>query len=58
VLPPDLIQQLNDLTREELRQVIAHASGIHAHRDGDNGEQIAEALARIACRLRLQPRAA
>jgi hypothetical protein len=34
---PDLIQELNDLPTEDLRQVIAHAAGIHAHRDGDGG---------------------
>jgi hypothetical protein len=58
MLEPAFIQDLNDRPSEELREIIAHAAGIHAHRDGDNGEKMSEALARIACRLRLQPRKA
>lgn len=53
-----LIQTLNDMPREDLREVIAHAAGIHAHRDGDGGGLIASALRRIADRLTGQPRRA
>jgi hypothetical protein len=56
VLRPDLIQELNELPSEDLRQVIAHAAGIHAHRDGDGGLVTADALRRIADRLTGQPR--
>lgn len=58
MIAPELIQQLNDLPSEDLRLVIATAAGIHAHRDGDNGEVIAQALARIAARLALKARTA
>lgn len=52
------IQHLNDLSKEELRELIAHAAGIHAHRDGDGGALMARALTRIADRLAGQPRRA
>lgn len=58
MISADQIQTLHDMPREELREVIAHAAGIHAHRDGDGGGLIAEALRRIADRLTGQPRRA
>lgn len=54
--PSELAQLLEDLTSEELRHLIAHAAGIHAHRDGDGGVLIAASLRRIADRLTGQPR--
>lgn len=42
----ELIQELNDMESAELRQVMAHAAGIHVERHG--GEQTARALTRIA----------
>jgi hypothetical protein len=58
MISPDLIQTLNELNREDLRKVIAHAAGLHAHRDGDNGDQVRRVLHIIAKRVSLQPRAA
>lgn len=55
MISPDLHRTLSDLPSEDLRQAIAHAAGIHAHRDGDNGEKIGEALRRIADRLTGKP---
>lgn len=52
----DLVHDLNDMPNEHLRILMAHAAGIHAHRDGDGGKLIAEALHRIADRLTGQPR--
>lgn len=57
MISPELHRALSDLPNEDLRQVIAHAAGIHAHRDGDGGVQMAEALRRIADRLTGAPRA-
>ena len=56
MLTPETIQELHDLDSEDLRQLIAHAAGIHAHRDQDGGIQIGDALIRVAFRLRYQPR--
>jgi hypothetical protein len=58
MIHPDLHRLLTALPDEDLRQVIAHAAGIHAHRDGDGGKQMAEALRRIADRLTGAPRTA
>lgn len=58
MIAPGLIQELHDLPSEELRLVIAHAAGIHAHRDNDGGALMADALRRIADRLDLKPRKA
>lgn len=54
----ELIQDLNDRPSEELRQVIAYCAGICAHRDGDGGLLISEALYRVADRLSGKPRRA
>jgi predicted TPR repeat methyltransferase len=51
VIRPDLLQDLHDMPSEDLRQLIAHAAGIHAHRDADGGGLMAQALRRIADRL-------
>ena len=48
---PQLLQELWDMPREELREVIAHAAGIHAYHDGDGGRQLGEALERIRTAL-------
>jgi hypothetical protein len=53
-----LLPVLNAMPNTELRQLIAHAAGIHAGRDADNGEAIAEALDRVSARLRHLPRRA
>jgi hypothetical protein len=58
MISPELHRHLSALPNEDLRQVIAHAAGIHAHRDGDNGERIGEALGRIVDRLTGKPRRA
>lgn len=52
------LKQLDNLANEELRELMAYAAGIHAHRDGDGGFLIATALRRIADRLTGQPRRA
>ena len=57
-LSPAQIQDLHDLPSEDLRDLMAHAAGIHAHRDGDGGLVIAAALIRIADRLTCKPRKA
>lgn len=56
MITPADIRALKDRSSEDLRQLIAHAAGIHAHRDGDGGALIACALERVAERLRYQPR--
>lgn len=57
-LSPAQIQDLHDLPSEDLREMIAHAAGIHAHRDADGGILMAEALRRVSDRLTGQPRRA
>lgn len=57
-LSPAQIQDLNDMPGEDLRDLMAHAAGIHAHRDGDGGALVAQALRRIADRLTYRPRRA
>lgn len=56
MIRPDVIQDLHDMPSEELRELIAHAAGIHAHRDGDGGLVMADALYRVADRLTGKPR--
>lgn len=56
MITPELVRELQQMPSEDLRQVITFAAGIHAHRDGDGGTQIATALERVASRLRYQPR--
>jgi hypothetical protein len=56
MIHPDLHRLLTALPDEDLRQVIAHAAGIHAHRDGDGGKQMGAALRRIADRMTGAPR--
>ncbi len=51
MIAPELHRYLSALPNEDVRQVITHAAGIHAHRDRDNGEKIAGALHRIADRI-------
>lgn len=52
---PDLIQDLEDLPSEELRELIARAAGIHAYRDHDGGTAIVAVLSRIAQALVTMP---
>jgi hypothetical protein len=56
MISPAQIQDLNAMPSEDLRSLMAHAAGIHAHRDGDGGLLIADALHRIADRLESKPR--
>lgn len=58
MLRPDEIQALHDRPSEDLRALMAHIAGIHAHRDQDGGQIIATAMRRIADRLTGQPRRA
>lgn len=58
MISPQDIQDLHDPPSEELRELIAHAAGIHAHRDGDGGLRISDALRRVADRVSCQPRRA
>jgi hypothetical protein len=51
-----IVSALNALPNDQLRQVIAHAAGIHASRDRDGGSAMATALDRISARLRQEPR--
>ncbi len=46
MISPDLIQDLRELPSDELREVMAHAAGLHVERRG--GEDTAKALNRIA----------
>lgn len=52
----DLIQRVEQLDRAERLRLIALAAGYQAHADGDGGIQTAQALDRIAARLRCDPR--
>lgn len=54
-MTPAVLDALHQMTPAELREVIAAAAGLHAHRDQDNGEAVATVLRRIADRLSLQP---
>lgn len=58
MISPDEIQSLHDRPSEELRELMAHIAGIHAHRDGDGGALIATTMRRVADRLTCQPRRA
>lgn len=58
MIRPEDIQDFNDRTSEELRELIALAAGIHARRDGDGGALVATCLRRVADRLTGQPRRA
>jgi hypothetical protein len=58
MIDPDVLRGLQATSNEQLRQIIAYSAGIHAHRDGDGGLAMADALERIAARLRGQPRKA
>lgn len=46
MISPDLILDLRELPSDELREVMAHAAGLHVERHG--GEDTAKALTRIA----------
>jgi hypothetical protein len=46
MISSELLQDLHDMPSEELRQVMAHAAGIHVERHG--GEDTSRALTRIA----------
>lgn len=58
MIRPEEIQALHDRPSEELRALMAHVAGIHAHRDQDGGRTIGTAMRRIADRLTGQPRQA
>lgn len=58
MINPEVHKVLSGLTSDDLRQVIAHAAGIHAHRDGDGGTLMATALRRVADRIENRPRRA
>jgi len=58
VLAPTMLQYLSTRSSEELRELMAVCAGLHSHRDGDNGEKVADALHRIADRLTAKPRRA
>lgn len=51
MITPDEIQEMEDLSSEELRERIGFMAGIHAHRDGDEGATMAMCLRRIAYAL-------
>jgi hypothetical protein len=46
MISPDLIQDLQDMPSDELRELMARAAGLHVERHG--GEATAKALTRIA----------
>lgn len=48
---PGLIEELQEMPREELRTLIALAAGIHAHRDQDGGHQVARVFANVRAQL-------
>jgi hypothetical protein len=58
MISPDLLSRLGEMPATQLREVIAHASGLAAHKDGDGGMLLAKALDNISSRLRGQPRRA
>lgn len=56
MMNPAILAYLTSAPADELRQVIAHAAGLHAARDQDGGKLVAVALRRVADRLDNAPR--
>jgi hypothetical protein len=56
MIQPETLRFLQATDNEQLRQIITHASAIHAYRDQDGGQNIATALRRVADRLTGAPR--